>query len=232
MIMTETETDAVPRTVLEGVERETGALLEHMLRDFLDIDFQDHSVLGGVTTGGHVVTRLAREADRMADELLAATGRPVPPPDLGRQWDVETGGLRPGAVLIDDLHASADRLGDALAGVGDWSAQGESIRAIPGRRLLQLVVHHVDLGRPWDELPEEDAVAAARLLPVVLGEELAGIGIEVRPELAGLEASAADGGTTIVAGSPRALLAWATGRTEGFGDSTNAMPRPRPRTWI
>lgn len=190
MIVVETD------RVLRAIERETDALLEHLLQVFLEIDFQEHSALNGLT-GGHVVTYLAREADRMADELLAASGRPVPPPEPGRQWDVETGSLRPGAVLIDDLHVSADRLRAALAAVEDWSTLDEPGRAIPGRRLLQLVVHHADLGRPWGEVPEEDAELAAALFP------------------------GADGGSAS-GGSATARLARATGR-DGVG-SVGAAP--------
>jgi len=215
--------------VLAALRRETDVLVDRALTVFLDIDFLDHDVLGGRLSGGHVVTYLARQADAMADELLAATGRPVPPIDRDRRWEIDEGGnLRPGAVLIDDLQVSAERLESALAGVDDWSTLDEGPREIPARRLLQVVVHHADLGRPWAAIPAEDAAIAAALLPEVLAAELAGFVLEPSGEETEPVVRSGDGGPTVIQASPRALLAWATGRGEA---GLSASPLAE-RIWI
>jgi hypothetical protein len=211
--------------ILHSLHRETAALIADLMGDFLEIDLQGEIVLDGLT-GGHVLTYLSREADRMADEILAATGRRVPEPDLDRQWDVRYGGDRPGAVLLDDITESASRLDGAVAGVDDWCGLEAAIRDLPGRRLVQLIVHHADLGRPWTTLPEDDAEIAVTQLPRVMPAELAGIRLVVR---ASYEPTTSSGfGETVVEGDARSLLAWASGR----GSATSGLPVLTPRTWF
>lgn len=222
--------------VLAALERQSELLTDYSLDVFLDYDFNDHAILGGTLTGGHVVTYLAREADRMADALLAAASQPVPEPDRGRRWELsENGNLRPGAVLVEDIRVSTERLRDAVAMVSHWSALDAEKRAIPTRRLLQLVVHLVDLGRPWSQLSDEDARVAAGALTDVLDEELAGYRLFVDDSASGLEWNRT-GGTIEVSASARSLLAWATGRnttTDGTVPGVpNALPAPTLRVWI
>lgn len=208
--MTAADTSAPP--VLAALERETDALLARVLEIFLEFDFLDHRLLE-LTSGGEVVTHLSREADRMADALAGATGQHLPPVDPERDWSLEQGGgLRPGAVLVHDLHESAARLTRALAGVDDWMPLEPGLRDIPARRLLQVVVHSVDLDRPWDSVPLEDAAVAAAQLPHVLA-----------PELAGIPLPATD--------DPRVLLGWATGRIAGL-DLPPGIPVPASRPLI
>lgn len=213
-------------TIISTIDAETTALLDSLLGGFLGIDLQAEPVLD-LFTGGHVLTHLAREADRMADELLAATERPIRPFDAERRWGVEYGGLRPGAVLIEDLGEASGRLEDALEGVDDWSTLDDACREIPARRLVQLLVHQADLHRPWDSVPEQHARVALARLPIVI-PELSDIRLVARSHQTPTIAQPSDG-QTVVEGDPRALLAWATGR----GDETIAanLPSLSRRIW-
>lgn len=222
------ETDSV----LAALSRQTDELVERLFEVFLDYDFNEYNVLDGQLTGGQVLTYLCREGDRMADELLRATGQPVPEPERGRRWEIAEGGhLRPGAVLVEDLRESCARLEDALAQVDDWSALREDARAIPARRLLQVIVHHVDLGRPWDELADEDAAIASRVLSDVLAADGA-----ARPLVTvganGQSRGAQLGETSESAKNPAQLIARATGRTVGVARASDTVLVQENRTWI
>lgn len=216
--------------VLDALSKESRILVDRALSEFLDTDFLEYDVLDGRLTKGHVMTQLAREGDRMADELLAASGRVVPPVDRGRRWEIGEGGeLRPGAVLIDDLHVAVERLAEALDGIPDWRALPAEVVAIPSRRLLQLVVHHHDLGRPWSELDGATAVVAVAALPTVLAEALAATELHVDESTSGPQVSTG-GGRRTVTGPSRAILAWATGRP--LPDSPSDDPHRDVRVWI
>lgn len=216
--------------IIDSIDRETGALLGRLLGDFLDIDLQGEPVLNDLT-GGHIVTHLSREADRMADQFLEVTGRPVPAFDANRRWEVHQGGLRPGAVLIEDFVESADRLKDAVACVEDWPGLDAATRALPARRLVQLVIHHADLKRPWDSLPEEDAAIAVSQLPQAMPVELARIRLVATPGATSVRTKKLDD-ETVVEGSPRALLAWASGRVAGLGPASAGLPDLGSRVWF
>ncbi|WP_372983743.1 maleylpyruvate isomerase N-terminal domain-containing protein [Microbacterium sp.] len=216
--------------VLRSLERETAVLLDRVLGEFLDLDLDREPVLEDFTAG-QVLTYLSREADRMADELLIATGRPLPRYDADRRWDLDRGGLRPGAVLIEDFVESSERLSDAIASVGDWSTLDNSVYSIPGRRLVQLIVHHADLSRPWNELPEQDASIAVALLPSVIPEELGGVSLVARAEHPSMLSQTSDG-LTVVEGDPRRILAWVSGRRFA-GDPVDAsLPDLGTRIWF
>ena len=100
---------------------------------------------------------------------------------------------------------------------------------MPAHRLLQLVIHLVDLGRPLDRLSDDDAYAAAAVLPTVLGEELSGYRLRI---IDGDEIAWTDGGGVVeVSGPSRMLLAWATGRTDAVTLPVH-LPAPALRVWI
>ncbi|WP_374946056.1 hypothetical protein [Agreia sp.] len=216
--------------VLRSLERETAALLSRVLGEFLDLDLDREPVVENVT-GGDLLTYLSREADRMADELLIAAGSPLPPYDSDRRWDLERGGLRPGAVLIEDFVESSERLRDAIADVQNWSALDAVIRGIPGRRLVQVIVHHADFRRPWSALATEDAAIAVTVLPSVLPEELAGISLVSLPGQPPVLVQTGKG-MRAIEGDPRALLAWASGRTGNDDPIDASLPDPGKRIWF
>lgn len=213
------------------IDLETDALLHGVLGGFLEIDLQFKPVVDKFT-GGNVITHLSREADRMADELFKATGRPIPLIDAQRQYEIDPGGMRPAAVLIEDFVESSTRLQEALAGVDDVTMLGDDIRDLPAQRLLQLVVHHADLGRSWDAIPEEVAAIAVTQLLSVVADEKDAIRFVVQPERA-LVSNTTDDGATAITGDARALLAWLTGRTDGTDSIVGAvLPAVAHRIWF
>lgn len=214
--------------VLSGLDAETEVLLTRMTNVFLEIDLQAEPVLG-THTGGEVLTHLAREADRMANALLEASDRPVPPTDMEREWGVSYGAHRPGAVLIDDITESAARLTEAIAGVEDWSAVGDAARAVPGQRLVQLVVHHCDLGRPWNEVDTTNAEVGLELLTTDMREELAGF--TVVPQADQHITVTTTDGASVIEGDARALLAWVATRSAG-SDAASSLPPLTERIWF
>ena len=224
--------DVAQETVVSALHRETQAMLERSLDALWTADFNAESRLAGWSVG-HVATYLARQADEMSDRLLVATGHPVPEFDAERRWDLERGSLRPGAVLIDDLHESADRLTSALAGVPDWAALDDGTRALPGRRLLQVLVHGADLGRDWQSVSVDDAELAVALLARLRADELAGIRLIPVRDSEQLTVSTATETDTVVEGPPRALLAWATGRPADSpaGAQGETLPRLSRVLW-
>ncbi|GAA1846141.1 maleylpyruvate isomerase family mycothiol-dependent enzyme [Agromyces salentinus] len=213
--------------IIEAVDRETAALLRRLLGGFLELDLQGEPLFDEVT-GGHVLTHLSREADRMADELLAATGRPLPEYDADRRWDVERGGLRPGAVLIDDFIESSERLAAGMHGVQGWSSLDQTLRVLPTRRLVQLLIHHADLERPWEDVADTDAAIAVSFLPILMPTELSDIRLVARTGQDVVVAERNDDRTVIV-GKPRDLLGWACGRTHIMDET---LPRLTFRTWF
>lgn len=214
-----------PETVIGAVSEETAALLDGLLTGFLELDLQGQVVLEEFTAG-HILTYLSREADRMTDEMLHAAGRPSMTPDPDRQWDMRYGADRPGAVLLDDAIESSACLDEAFAGVDDWSVISESARALPGRRLLQLLVHHADLGRSWSDVPVAVAELGVALIPSLLHEDLEGISLITRPNSGIVAREDANG--TVIEGDPRQLIAWASGRSR----PVDRAPSPPRRTWI
>ena len=216
--------------VLQALDRETTSLLDAVLDEFLEIDLQGQLLIADFT-GGHVLTHLAREADRMADDLLAATGREVPPPDADRQWSVDYGADRPGAVLIDDVTRSSERLRDALQGVDDWSSLSAPVRDIPARRLTQLLVHRADLGRSWEAVREGDAALVVSALPTLMPAELAGIRLVAQADEP-LVLERTDESSTVVRGDSRSLLAWVSGRRSGAVETGSGPPGITQHIWF
>jgi maleylpyruvate isomerase len=188
---------------------------------------------------GHVLAHLARNADSMVNLLTwARTGTETPQygPGDARDRDIEADAGRPLAEHLEDLRASADRLAAAIADMppAAWAAQvamrsGRVIAAatIPYKRLVEVRLHHVDLGigyrcadlpaafaaRELDEVAERlaghEGVAAVRLRDTATGRERI-TGAAAEPELT-------------VSGDTAALLAWVTGR--GTGEDLTADPR-------
>lgn len=213
------------------IDLETDALLHTVLGGFLEIDLQFKLVVDKFT-GGNVITHLAREADRMADELFKATERSVPPIDAQRQYEIDPGGMRPAAVLIEDFVESSTRLQEALGGVDDETMHRDDIRNMPAQRLLQLVVHHADLGRSWNVIPEEVAATAVTQLSTVMADEGSTTRLVVQPERA-LVSDMTDDGATVITGDAPALLAWATGRTDIADFNVGAvLPAVARRIWF
>jgi maleylpyruvate isomerase len=184
-------------------------------------------------TRGHLLAHLARNADALTNLLIwARTGveTPMYPSSEIRDKDVKDGAGRPLPEHLDDLRISADRFATAIeeTPAQAWAAQvpmgaGRVIAAaeIPGRRLVEVLVHHIDLGIGYtcDQLPADfaarelgslidglsghEGIAAVRLHDTDSGEKW-DIGAANEPDLT-------------VTGRRSALLGWVSGRSSGGG---------------
>lgn len=183
---------------------------------------------------GHVLAHLARNADALVNLLTwARTGeeRRMYASDETRDAEIERDAARPGAVHLDDLRSSALHFHTAATALGqdrwDYSValrDGVTERAegLPFRRLVEVELHHVDLGIGYTlaDLPtafvrrELDMLTAGKLaghreVPPLLLDEGSG-----RPRSTGRPAALGDPPLTVT-GSPSALLGWLTGRADG-----------------
>ncbi|MGP3981456.1 maleylpyruvate isomerase family mycothiol-dependent enzyme [Streptomyces sp. KR80] len=191
---------------------------------------------------GHVLAHVARNADALVNVLTAArTGTHIPmyASAESRDADIERDAARPLEAQLEDLAASADRFNAAAAALHPeaWQRTVElrnkiTDRAdrIPFRRLIEVELHHVDLGTGC-EVESLPTSFVDRDLDYVAGERFAG-----RPDVPALEIRAADGRVwrtgrtdaepTSVSGSAAALLGWLTGRADGSGLDTGGSVLP------
>lgn len=194
-------------------------------------------------TRGHVLAHLARNGDGLVNLLTwARTGEETPmyASEDARDKDIEAGAVRPLDEQLADLRATSERLAAAIdempppAWAGQVRVRNKGVvpaAEIPGMRLREVHLHHVDLGIGYTcaDLP---AGFAARQLGFVLDN------LAAREGIAAVRVHATDTGTTCdlgaadhpeltVSGSTHALLAWVTGRGDG-SDLTTEPDLPLP----
>jgi maleylpyruvate isomerase len=170
----------------------------------------------------HVLTHLARNADGLRNRLLAArTGATVEqyPSAALRAADIEVGARRDPALVRLDLEAACERFAvdaDSLT-PADWARQlrepSEPASGLVGRRLREVVAHHVDLaaGYTFADAPE------ATLLGFFdrIAERFAGTPVDpctLRAVDVGRTWQVGAGGGPSLSGPLSALVTWATGR--------------------
>ncbi|MGP3921782.1 maleylpyruvate isomerase family mycothiol-dependent enzyme [Streptomyces sp. 8N616] len=227
-----------------AVQEATGRLLA-TVRKLDDAALREPSRLPGWSRG-HVLAHLARNADAMVNVLTSArTGTHIPMYASAeiRAADIERDAQRPLAAHIEDLLASADRFNTAAAALHPeaWQRTVELrggvtdlAERVPFRRLIEVELHHVDLGTGCEieDLPDS---FVDRDLEYVAGERFAG-----RPDVPALEirtddgrawrtgrAGRTDGGVeAVVSGPAAALLGWLTGRSDGAGLDAHGSALP------
>jgi maleylpyruvate isomerase len=103
---------------------------------------------------GHVLAHLARNADALLNVLQ---GRPMYPDAATRDADIERDASRPAGTHLTDVRDTATRFQEAAAAQADWTRtltlrNGVTDRAarLPFRRLVEIELHHVDLGLDHD----------------------------------------------------------------------------------
>ncbi|WP_228452695.1 maleylpyruvate isomerase family mycothiol-dependent enzyme [Streptomyces alkaliterrae] len=185
-------------------------------------------------TRGHLLTHLSRNADALVNVLQ---GRPMYASGEAREADINAGASRGAAEQLADLRAGADRLEsvmDALT-TEQWGATVElrngvtdSASAIPFRRLVEVELHHVDLGVGYsvDQLPGAFTDRAVEYLARRFSGRADVPALQLRAEdgrswTTGAE-PAAGVARRIVVGTPGALVGWLSGRTPGSGLTADA----------
>jgi maleylpyruvate isomerase len=180
-------------------------------------------------TRGHVATHVARHADgvvRLAQWALTGKRLDMYPSPEHRANDIEAGAGRSGLDLQIDMDTSAGRLSaafDEIDGAEAWDAMVEMSRGlkVPARllplaRLLEVVIHHVDLDIGY-EITDIDTQTVEWLL------EWCAFRLRDREDFPRLELTADSGFTTAVgsvgepvavSGSGAQLLGWLLGRTD------------------
>ena len=149
---------------MNAAQRQLSGQLDHATQRLLgtarvipESELRQPSLLPGWTRG-HVLTHLARNADAMRNVLAGArTGeeRAMYPSLEGREEEIEQGARRSSKELADDLASSAMALRTVMLGLPDeaWqfpvrvpdSGPFPAGQLLP-RRLVEVELHHVDLG--------------------------------------------------------------------------------------
>jgi maleylpyruvate isomerase len=218
---------------LAAVAEATRHLLD-TVADLTDDDVRAPSHCDGWTRG-HVLTHLARNADGLSNLLnTASTGEVTPmyASQEARNADIEAGASRSAADLLADLRESAERYAAAQEQVraGQWDTPTFRLPGaapipaweVPGKRLTEVLIHHVDLDLDFTPAhwPEEFADSElADTLERFRAKDVAPFRIDVEEDDAqfGIGAADDDDSVLLVRGPKRALLAWLMGRASGDG---------------
>lgn len=220
-----------PANDLAAVHEATARLLDA-------VEAMDPATVGepSLLTGwsrGHVLTHISRNADSLVNLFTwARTGEEIPqyPSAEARDKDIEDGAGRPLHEHVADLRESAERMRLAAEAVPPqgWATQltmrsGIVVPAaeIPWRRLVEVELHHVDLGTDYttDRLPDD---FVTRVLGFVLDglhahEGIAAVRLRDADSGEAWEIGAAEEFEATVTGTQHALLGWVTGRSGGEG---------------
>jgi maleylpyruvate isomerase len=194
-------------------------------------------------TRAHVATHLARQADaigRLTEWARTGERRDMYSPADQRDKEIDAGAGRAGLELQIDLDTSAGRLAEAFAALDEanaWDAVVElrggmrvPARLLPLARLLEVIIHHVDLDIGF-EVGDIDQQMAEWLL------EWCAVRLRDRQEFPSL-VLVADSGFTInvgssgdprpITGSSPNLLGWLMNRVDAAavtgGDQLHLPP--------
>ena len=140
-----------------------------------DGDLRAPSLLPGWTRA-HVLAHLARGADALRNLMIGVrTGQPIPAhaSPAAREADIEAGARRPRADLLADVAAAASAFRTVSRQLPD-EAWDTDITWVPGldpfparevlaRRLVEIELHHVDLGAGYTAADWPDSFLALRL---------------------------------------------------------------------
>ncbi|MGI5156728.1 maleylpyruvate isomerase N-terminal domain-containing protein [Microbispora sp. CA-102843] len=222
-------------SVIDEIERELAEATERLLATaarLTDEDLRAPSLLPGWTRG-HVLTHVARNADSYVNLLAwARTGVPTPQyaSARAREAGIEAGASRPAGEQLADLRDSAERFAAAVREMPAeaWTASVSGMNPpehpawyVPIRRLREVEVHHADLGAGygWADWPETYVRRELYDTMLWLGDESPAGEVVARDAGTGevLRSWTGLGDGPAVEGTPRELLAWLAGRTDGAG---------------
>ncbi|MFE6133215.1 maleylpyruvate isomerase family mycothiol-dependent enzyme [Streptomyces sp. NPDC056437] len=218
--------------------RDLASVREATERLLSAVDSMDNAVLAGPSrlpgwSRGHVLAHVSRNADAIVNIL---EGRPMYASAEAREADIERDARRPLDVQLADLRDSAARLEAVGALPADWrrtvqlrNGVTDAAARVPFRRLVEVELHHVDLGVGYEleDLPQE---FTAREIDF-LAQRFSG-----RPDVPPTRIAATDGsggawhtgGTdgapVTVSGPAAALVGWLAGRRDGAAlDTAGAL---------
>ena len=220
---------------LEQITEATAHLLA-TVAELTDDDLRQPSLCDGWTRG-HVLAHLARNADGLSNLLnTAATGEVTPMYESAdkRNADIEAGSSRSAAEQLADLRESAGRFTEAYAAAqaaGKWDtlvyrtpgAEPFPAYTVPGKRIGELLIHHVDLDLDFTPAHWSDAFTDECFADTLAGFEARPdfpalrLDAEEEDHVYGIKAAPEDKGVVVVRGPKRALLAWLLGRASGDG---------------
>ncbi len=140
-----------------------------------DADLQSPSLLPGWTRA-HVLAHLARGADALRNRMIGVrTGQPRPAYASPEAWaaDIEQAAAQPRAALIEDVAAAAMAFRAVSRQLPDEAWRAE-VTGVPGldpfpapellvRRLVEVELHHCDLGAGYTPADWPDAFLVMRL---------------------------------------------------------------------
>ncbi|MFI5981017.1 maleylpyruvate isomerase family mycothiol-dependent enzyme [Streptomyces sp. NPDC051555] len=183
---------------------------------------------------GHVLAHLARNADALVNVF---EGRPMYESATARDADIQRDAARPLVEQLEDVRNSAAAFQAVADAPQDWSRTVElrngvtdSASRIPFRRLVEIELHHVDLGIGYEltDLPDEFTAREIEFL----ADRWSG-----HPEVPPVTLSPGDGRTwhtggaegapVTLSGTPAQLLAWLAGRGDK-GDALSTAGGPLP----
>jgi maleylpyruvate isomerase len=165
--------DAAQRELHDRIDDATQRLLGDA-RIMADSDLRAASLLPGWTRG-HVLAHLARGADAMRNLLVGARSgqvRPAYASAEARQADIDRGAAMTAKDLTADLADSAMALRTVARQLPDeaWQVQLQMLDSVPfpaaqilTRRLVELELHHCDLGAGYGPADWPAAFAAMEL---------------------------------------------------------------------
>jgi len=165
--------DAAQRELHDRIDDATQRLLGDA-RVMADSDLRAASLLPGWTRG-HVLAHLARGADAMRNLLVGARSgqvRPAYASAEARQADIDQGATMTAKDLTADLADSAMALRTVARQLPDeaWQVQLRILDSVPfpaaqilTRRLVELELHHCDLGAGYGPADWPTAFAAMEL---------------------------------------------------------------------
>ncbi|GAA2989383.1 maleylpyruvate isomerase family mycothiol-dependent enzyme [Streptomyces fulvorobeus] len=182
---------------------------------------------------GHVLAHLSRNADALVNVLR---GRPMYASSETRDQDIARDASRPLDEHLADLRGSAAGFLQAAAGTADWARTvtlrngvTDSASRIPFRRLIEVELHHVDLGTGYeledlaeDFVTRETGFLAQRFTghPGVVATTVVAEG---RTWTTG---GGAAGGPVTVRGTAAEVLGWLCGRRDGSALIVEGGPLP------
>ena len=170
------------RLLSDQIDDATQRLLS-TARVLAEPDLRAPSLLPGWTRA-HVLTHLARNADAMRNLLVgvrSGTDRPAYASAEAREADIEAGARRPPAELVADVADSAMALRIVARQLPDpaWLVPVQMLDSAPfpaagllTRRLVEVELHHADLGTGYGPAQWPDTFAALELAEPMRAQRL------------------------------------------------------------